>query len=300
MTPLQRGLMTASVIPRSVGTHDGQFHADEVTACALLVLFDLVDKDKIVRTRDPEKLAQCEFVCDVGGIYDPESKRFDHHQSDYQGEWSSAGMVMDYLRRSSILPEDEYWHLQEMLMKGVDDHDNGRATQVPGVQTFSHIVANFAPVRYGAALEESERAFYPAFEFVLAHLQRLLERYRYVASCREAVRKQMQEHETCLIFDEPVPWLENFFALGGEEHSAIFVIMPSGDSWKLRGIPPNMERRMEVRVPLPEEWAGLLEGELEAVCGIPGALFCHKGRFISVWETKEAALQALQMILARR
>ena len=38
-------------IPRSVGTHDGTFHADEVTACALLLLFDLVDGNKIIRTR---------------------------------------------------------------------------------------------------------------------------------------------------------------------------------------------------------------------------------------------------------
>ena len=30
--------------PRSFGTHDGSFHADEVTACALLLLFDLIDR----------------------------------------------------------------------------------------------------------------------------------------------------------------------------------------------------------------------------------------------------------------
>ena len=34
--------------PRSCGTHDGTFHADEVTACALLILFDLVDEDKVL------------------------------------------------------------------------------------------------------------------------------------------------------------------------------------------------------------------------------------------------------------
>ncbi len=53
--------------PRSVGIHDGTFHADEVTACALLILFDLVDIKHIVRTRDPELLANCEYVCDVWG-----------------------------------------------------------------------------------------------------------------------------------------------------------------------------------------------------------------------------------------
>ena len=63
--------------PRSFGTHDGTFHADEVTACALLLLCDQIDEVQIFRTRDPEVLKQCEFVCDVGGVYAPEQKLFD-------------------------------------------------------------------------------------------------------------------------------------------------------------------------------------------------------------------------------
>ena len=81
----------------SCGTHDGTFHADEVTACALLCLFGLIEVDKIVRTRDPEVLARCQYVCDVGGVYDPKIKRFDHHQVEYQGFFSSAGMILKYL-----------------------------------------------------------------------------------------------------------------------------------------------------------------------------------------------------------
>ena len=54
---------------------------------------------------------------------------------------------------------------------------------------------------------------------------------------------------------------------------------------------------LKVRVPLPEAWAGLQDEELKKATGIPGAIFCHKGRFISVWETKEDALQALKKIL---
>ncbi len=63
-----RGLGTiVAQITQALGTHDGAFHADEVTACALLVLFDLVDQDKIIRSRDPLVLERCYFVCDVGG-----------------------------------------------------------------------------------------------------------------------------------------------------------------------------------------------------------------------------------------
>jgi uncharacterized UPF0160 family protein len=59
-----------------------------------------------------------------------------------------------------------------------------------------------------------------------------------------------------------------------------------------------MENNMKVRIPLPLEWAGLLEEDLKKITGIPGAVFCHKGRFISVWETREDALKALKYVLA--
>ena len=50
------------MIFRSLGIHDGTFHADEVTACALLILFDLIDEEKIIRTRDTARLAKCEYT----------------------------------------------------------------------------------------------------------------------------------------------------------------------------------------------------------------------------------------------
>ena len=73
--------------------------------------------------------------------------------------------------------------------------------------------------------------------------------------------------------------------------------MPTGTHWKLRGIPPKSGNRMQLRKPLPSHWAGRLKDELKRITGIEGAIFCHKGRFISVWETKEDALKALRMAL---
>ena len=116
-------------------------------------------------------------------------------------------------------------------------------------------------------------------------------------SCRKDVMQAMTTQASYLFFNRSMPWMDIFFDLGGEKHPAQFVIMPSGDHWKLRGIPPNSQERMKVRNPLPEEWAGLLEEDLQKVSGIPGAIFCHKGRFISVWKTKEDAFLALEKIL---
>ena len=282
---------------RSFGTHDGRFHADEVTACALLILFDLIDRDKIRRTRDPVVLNNCEFVCDVGGIYDPSLKLFDHHQVDYKGGLSSAGMILAYLRDHRVISYDLYHHLNQELIHGVDSYDNGMELLGPHVTTFSHVISNFCPIRYGASAEEEDETFHLALDFTLGHLQRLINRFDYVRSCRSLVKEKMQEGKDFMVFDEGLPWMDSFFELGGEHHPAQFVIMPAGKHWKLRGIPPNSEERMKVRHPLPEAWAGLLDQELKAVSGIKGAIFCHKGRFISVWETKEDALKALEKVL---
>ncbi len=287
------------MIPRSVGTHGGTFHADDVTACALLLLFDQIDRDKIVRTRNQEELDRCEFVCDVGGIYDPALKRFDHHQSDYTGKLSSAGMIWSYLLLRGIIDEATYNYFNQALITGVDDIDNGRDFPKIGHCSFSQVVSNFVPAMYDADEAAQAQAFKEALTFVLGHLTRLLERFRYIQGCRAKVAASMEGGPVALIFDEPLPWMDSFFDLGGEKHPALFVIMPSGTHWKLRGIPPDNEQKMAVRMQLPAEWAGLLDEELKKVSGIPGAIFCHKGRFISVWETKEDALRALAYVIEK-
>ncbi len=285
--------------PRSVGTHDGSFHADEVTACALLLAFKLIDRDKIIRTRDLSVIDTCEYVCDVGGIYNPDYKRFDHHQVGYQGDLASAGMVTLYLKDQGLINEKLYDFLNRSFIWGVDAHDNGRVTIEPGVCTFSQVISNFVPPDYEVSVEEMTKAFSAALDFAHGHVVRLLERYQYVEDCRELVSEAMKKGDKVLLFDKAMPWLDVFFDMGGERHPAQFVIMPSGSHWKLRGIPPNSKDRMKVRVPLPEAWAGLMDEDLKKVTGIPGAIFCHKGRFISVWETKNDALKALNLILKK-
>lgn len=55
---------------------------------------------ELVRTRDPATLAECHTVVDVGGEYDDNAKRYDHHQRGfdtvfpgYNTKLSSAGLV---------------------------------------------------------------------------------------------------------------------------------------------------------------------------------------------------------------
>ena len=287
--------MEKAIIKKSIGTHDGSFHADEVTACALLKLHNLIDKDKIHRTRDIIELQNCEYVCDVGGTYDPKKKRFDHHQKEYSGELSSAGMILLYLKNQGLMDAGLFEHLNNSLIKAVDAHDIGKI-DAKGY-SFSQIIANFLPIDYNSSVQEKNEAFLKALEFAYGHLKRMQERFFYTKSCLEKVKKFFLPKRKYIIFEESFPWIDAFFELGGESHPALFILMPTGKHWKLRGIPPDNRSRMKVRLPQPFEWAGLHGEELKKVSKLKGAVFCHKGRFISIWETKEDVIRALKYVL---
>lgn len=84
-----------------IGTHNGTFHCDEALAVSMLKLLPKFAAHDILRTRDETKLAQCEAVVDVGGVYSHDALRYDHHQKTFDGVFndekttklSSAGLV---------------------------------------------------------------------------------------------------------------------------------------------------------------------------------------------------------------
>ncbi len=282
------------MLPRSIAIHDGMFHADELVSCCLLYLFDYIDKEKIHRTRDRVSIEQCEFICDVGGIYDEKKKMFDHHQQDYRGKLSSAGMVLLFLKNNKKINDDVYNFLNLSFILGVDLEDNGFLKRQDGVSTFSSIIDSFLPINYNVSRKELHKCFMKAFEFVYEFLKNLIDRYHYIRQSKDYVNDIMKEGQggNLLIFDKAIPWMDNFFMLDGDSHSALFMIMPTGNHWKLRTIPKNHKDKMSMRMPLPKNWAGLHDEDLKKESNIKGAIFCHKGLFISIWETKEDAIKA--------
>ena len=50
-----------------------------------------------------------------------------------------------------------------------------------------------------------------------------------------------------------------------------------------------------MRADLPAAWAGLTDKDLEAVCGVEGATFCHNGRFVAAAKTRDAALAMAEL-----
>ncbi|XP_070506621.1 MYG1 protein-like [Chironomus tepperi] len=72
-----------------IGTHSGTFHCDEVLAVFLLQKHPKFKNHVLWRTRNKDELSRCEILVDIGGVYDPKTKRFDHHQSTFKETFSS-------------------------------------------------------------------------------------------------------------------------------------------------------------------------------------------------------------------
>ncbi|KAI6199573.1 hypothetical protein M3Y96_00641300 [Aphelenchoides besseyi] len=75
-----------------IGTHNGKFHCDEVFGCWMLKKLPQFAGYQILRTRAPEYLERCDIVLDVGGKFDHEEKRYDHHQRSFQETMNSLSI----------------------------------------------------------------------------------------------------------------------------------------------------------------------------------------------------------------
>ncbi|KAJ5808901.1 Metal-dependent protein hydrolase [Penicillium riverlandense] len=132
-----------------IGTHNGHFHADEALAVYLLRLLPSYASSPLIRTRDPAQLETCHTVVDVGGVYDPASNRYDHHQRTFTTTFpqhatklSSAGLVYMHFGRAIIaqhmsLPQDHadvdllYEKLYTDFIEAIDANDNGVSVYDP-------------------------------------------------------------------------------------------------------------------------------------------------------------------------
>jgi len=105
-----------------VATHNKVFHADEVSAIALLKIFT---DEKIIVERVNHNMtdfSKYDMVIDISRKFDG-VKYFDHHQN--KGGKSSAGLIWEYLGL-----EKEYYQISK-LIRIIDKHDVGEVKATP-------------------------------------------------------------------------------------------------------------------------------------------------------------------------
>ena len=205
-------------------------------------------------------------------------------------------MVLEWLLNSGRIQAVLHAELREQLVSYVDDVDNGRVAPTLGVPCFPSLVGSY---NLGCkSSEDFKQAFLRAGQMAEDCVKGIACGVAEMAITAEVVRNAMLEAERLqrnyLLLEEYVKWKRAYFEMGGDTHPTEFVLHPGTDgSWRAVAIPPELGSFAQ-KQPLPESWAGLRDSELAAETGVPGARFCHKNRFIAVWETKEQLVRALK------
>ena len=206
-----------------IGTHDGSFHCDEVLACVFLKLLPEYRDAEIVRTRDPDILSQCDIVVDVGGVFDHEAKKYDHHQASFDLTMeqvsggkiksdvllSSAGLIYWFYRRQifqSLLPtdpegrvysdkqmQDAFEFLYNQFVREIDFVDNGGGQTTWMIQTsISGRVSRLRP-KWDDPNQDPDEGFFKALDMVKNELMGYIPKLHSHLAGREALKEFILE-----------------------------------------------------------------------------------------------------------
>lgn len=288
-------------------THNGSFHADDLFACATLVLV-MEQKGyeyEIIRTRDMAVIEKADYVFDVGGVYDAETNRYDHHQKNHPESrenkipYASFGLVWKHFGMSLCDDNLDVWKMIDNDMASpIDANDNG-------VDLVSFNFKNIRPytgwrpfVIYEPTWKEAENHIDQIFIEQVQKIALLLKREIKVAKddvegielIHQAYNKA--ENKKIIILEQALP-RHLYQQVLSSLPEPIYLINSSahGTSYKVEAISKNPES-FESRKSFPKAWRGILAGnDSLAITGQNGVLFVHSSGFLANIDTKENALK---------
>ncbi|NCC71203.1 MYG1 family protein, partial [bacterium] len=110
-------------------THNEKFHADEIFACASLLL--IFPDSEIIRSRDENDFRKADIRVDVGEKNNPETLDFDHHQRGGAGyrengfPYASFGLVWKEFGKKICKNEEISKKIDRKLVQTIDALDFG-------------------------------------------------------------------------------------------------------------------------------------------------------------------------------
>lgn len=273
----------------TVITHDGIFHADEVTAVALIKMFN--PEIQIVRSRDKNIIAlgkgeATTIVLDTGGEFNFEKLNFDHHQD--LSLRSSAGLIWENFRNEIFQSQGitEQAQIDYMFSKinpficAIDDWDtNGNGViqlwkQIPKeLKNFNHyslIIASFNRNMTDATEQMSQ--FMTAVNFATE----MLNNQFYSANKAFEAEKNWENRE---MLSPKVAYFPVYCSVWkekkSEEPELAFSITPNPQGF-------SIDSKDSEAFPLPTA------EEIKTLIGEDSLVFCHAGRFKAIVKDEES------------
>lgn len=288
---------------KTIVTHDGKFHADEVMA--VTILKRVLGGAYVIRSRNAQEITSADFAVDVGG------GKHDHHQRGGNGvrhngvPYSSAGLIWrDFghealngvdgfvdVTDTAMTPAevDALWvSIDEKLIQEIDAIDNG--AKDPSPTCFSAVIRSMN-VPWDCAEEgEHDAAFDRAIQVAQAVLEGIISQEYGRLRAKKLVQGAVTacEGQEVLMLDTFMPWQN---VLAELDHGFKFVVFGNGTDWKVQTIQKFYEdgSRETIKL-LPEHWGGLQQDSLVQATGVVDVTFCHKGLFIAGAQSREGAI----------
>lgn len=284
---------------KTIATHNGNFHADDVFSVAALK--SIFPPFTLVRTRDLDVIAQADIVIDVGSEYDADTGRFDHHQRGGAGArengipYSSFGLIWQkYGLDVCDGNQDVANSVDAGLVSTIDAIDCGHVEGIYEGISLSQTISMFNPTW------QEDKHFDTCFDEALEFASHLLQRFIAAASggisTKAIVAKAIDDAEDprVIVLEKYTPWKTTVHKLSEE---ALYMVYPSENGqWRIQTVPLE-PGSFEDRRPLPATWAGLAEKELQDVSGIGDAMFCHNGLFIAGAKSFESTMKMASIAL---
>ena len=284
-------------------THNGAFHADDLFAAATLSILN-DGNVKIIRTRDPKVFEKGDYVFDVGGEYNEERNRFDHHQKGGAGvrengiPYSSFGLVWKKFGEQICGSKEVAGKVERKVVEPIDAIDNGVDIIKPVFENiFPYSVEEIFLSEFPTWKEDNSNIDIVFNKQVKKIIHLIKREIKIAKDDLDGINKLIEfydrsEDKRIIVsdFDFPRYLLQDTLSRFTEP---MYFIYPSSKSntWKVEAIKKN-PNTLESRKLFPESWRGLMEesGKLKEVTGVPDAQFCHTSGFFLTVGSKEGAI----------
>ena len=281
---------------KTIITHDGVFHADEVFATALIKLVakenNNENKIQIIRTRNP-KILQEHLALETSIVIDVGNSEYDHHQelkyNTINGEqipMSSFGLVHKKFLELNLISFDK--DLQSLVTE-IDKADNGVAPS-----TVSTLIRTFTPNWNNTNDTAMDDAFKKAVKFAKVILENMLEKTKYNFFAEEIIKDEIQnlkkqnefktknKKRNYLILESFIPFQETIIKYNetvSEEDKIKFVINKNKNKYNLHTIKKSLGSF--------ENQVDLISLDMAKELGI-NVDFIHNNKFFAVANSVEA------------
>lgn len=300
---------------KKIVTHCGSFHADDIFACATLSLYFKKNKQKysVTRTRDEQVIAEADYVFDVGGVYEPDTNRFDHHQPGGAGKrdndipYAAFGLV--WKKFGPVLCDGDMTIVEEIdrrLVQGVDAIDNGISISEPtdcglyDYGLYGVISAYQNTWKEARDTKKQMNSFLKLVDFFEGVLSREIERSKHRLEMIDIVEQHYQNSENKEIIE--IPYHVSMAAMVQvlqKYEEVMYVVAKSNANWKVVAMRKN-PCSFENRKSLPADWAGKRKEDLQKVTGVSDAVFCHNALWMAVAESRLGAWQLAELALINK